>query len=236
MTKRYHSNSYNDYLFNGSFLRRYFHLSRFYWLQKTIIRNKIKYKNILELGCGDGKTLDFIPKNVFNYCGLDANWNNSLDSAKKKYEGMKNIKFDEVKNIKDITLDSDEFFDLIISMETLEHIHPKHVCNYLQKLSQHSKGYFLITVPNEKGIFFLLKRLAKFKSDSYQYTFTELINIVLGKTNKVNRSQHKGFDYDHMIYDIKKFFRIEKVEGAPFGKFLPLFLCFNICIIARSYE
>ena len=71
-----------------------------------------------------------------------------------------------------------------------------------------------------------------FKNRPY---FIELINVFLGRTNKINRNQHKGFDYDHMIYDIKKFFRIVKIEGRPFGPFLPLFLCFNICIIAKSY-
>ena len=38
-------------------------------------------------------------------------------------------------------------------METFEHIPPELVCPYLKKLAKHLDGHFVITVPNEKGIF-----------------------------------------------------------------------------------
>ena len=46
-------------------------------------------------------------------------------------------------------------------MEMLEHILPKMVDGYLQKIAQYLNGHFFITLPNEKGIFFLTKWLAK---------------------------------------------------------------------------
>ena len=233
MKKIFCSNSYNNLLFNGSRLRRFIHLSRFYWLRNTIKKYNIKFKNVLEIGCGDGKTIEFLPLKNFNYYGLDANWNNSLNFAKEHYSNKKNIKFDEVLNAKDIKIAEGKYYDLVICMETLEHISPDQVCLYLEKIAQHCKGYFLITVPNEKGLFFLLKRIIKLNSDNYKYNLKEILQITLGKTNKVKRFQHKGFDYDHLIYDIKKYFKIVKVEGNPMGKFFPIFLCFNICIIAK---
>ena len=234
MKKVFSSNKYNNVLFNSSRLRRFIHLSRFYWLKNVIKKYRIEFKNILEIGCGDGKTIEFLPSDKFNYYGLDANWDNSLDLARENYLNNSNVKFDQINNADQIKIDQSQFYDLVICMETLEHIPPNHVCHYLEKISNHCKGYFLITVPNEKGIFFLLKRIIKFNSDSYKYNLREIINIFFGRTNYVDRFQHKAFDYDQIIYDIKKFFKIIKVEGNPFGKFLPKFLCFNICIIAKK--
>ena len=43
----------------------------------------IKTEKILEIGCGDAKSLEFLnPKPVF-YVGIDANWEGLLDIAKK---------------------------------------------------------------------------------------------------------------------------------------------------------
>lgn len=236
MKKRFITNSYNDLLFNGSLLRRFIHLSRFFWIKEIISKYQIKFSNVLELGCGDGKTLEFLSKENFGYYGLDANWNGGLDNAKEKYLNNKNINFEEIKSSKDISFNSKDLFDLFICMETLEHIPPADVCNYLEKISKFCSGYLLFTVPNEKGIFFLLKRIIKLNSDNYQYNLKEIINITLGRTNSVKRFQHKGFDYENIIYDINKFFRIIKVEGSPLGRFFPKSLCFNICIIAKVNE
>ena len=236
MKKRFLSNRYNDFLFNNYGLRRFIHLSRFYWLRNTIIRRKIKYKNILELGCGDGKTIHFIPKSEYYYYGLDANWEGTLDAAKKQFDNNEKIKFKEIASYKDITIDKKNLYDLVICMETLEHIPPDEICHYLEKLSELSNGYVLITIPNEKGIFFLLKRIFKVNSGIEKYNLKEIFKLTFGKTNSVDRHQHKGFDYDHMIYDIRKYFKIVKIEGIPFRNILPKFLCFNICITAQSIK
>lgn len=235
MKKFFTSNSYNNALFNRSFFRRRIHLSRFYWVKNAIIKNGFKFQNILEFGCGDGKLINFLPSGYSNYYGLDCNWEGTLDDAKDKYKNAKNIEFTEINDYKDIVINGKKY-DLVICMETLEHIFPELLCIYLMKLAQLTKGYILITVPNEKGIFFLLKRLLKAKLSHDKYTLMETLNIALGKTNNVERNHHKGFDYDHLIYDLKKFFEIVKVEGAPFGRFIPRFLCFNICIIAKPLD
>ena len=133
---------------------------------------------------------------------------------------LQKAEFPEDINLKDIE------FQLGICMETFEHIPPNLICPYLNKLSKLINGYFLITVPNEKGLFFLLKRILKPKDEGgdYQYSLKDIINLTLGRTNYVERNQHKGFDYHHLIYDIKKYFEIISIDGYSNFKFLPKFL------------
>ena len=93
-------------------------------------------------------------------------------------------------------------------------------------------------MPNEKGIFFLLKRLLKPKHnkniDNLDFSIWDIINLTLGRTNYVKRSVHKGFDYDHLIYDIRKYFDVVSIQGYSFFNFMPKFLSFGVGIIAVS--
>ena len=143
----------------------------------------------------------------------------------------------ETFTLQQIYQDGKEKYDLGICMETFEHIPPEMVCDYLKKLSKLIDGHLLITVPNEKGIFFILKRLLKPSKDengAYEFSLKDYINLILGKTNYVERKEHKGFDYDHLIYDVRKFFNIVRIEGYPRYWFLPLALSFGAGIVAKT--
>ena len=228
--------SYSERLFSKkNFIRYFFHTSRFLWLNKKINKLNIKYLKVIELGCFDGRALDYLPTTPIKYDGFDMNWEGGLDKANhRKREG---ITFNYAALPKDLPSSEKPKYELGICMETFEHIPPKLVCPYLEKLSQLINGYLLITVPNEKGVFFLLKRLLKPKQDelgAYKFNFKEYIHILFGRTNMVERNEHKGFDYDHLIYDIRKYFDIVEVDGYPKYFFIPLFLSFGAGIVAKS--
>lgn len=226
--------TYNERLFKPKSIRKFLHLARYKWVKKQLLKHQIKYQKVIELGCYDGRVLEYLPKKPQIYKGFDANWENGLDLAKKKFIEEKNYYFYEAKNPNDIQLEKNEIFELAFSLETLEHIPEKLLCPYLEKISKHLNGYYLITVPNEKGPFFIIKRLLKPKDDRYKYTLKDYINLLFGKTNSIEREDHKGFNYDHLIYDLKKYFDIFEVQGHPLGSFLPKFLCFGIGIIAKT--
>ena len=132
-------------------------------------------------------------------------------------------------------LNQDQVFTLAVAMETLEHIPPCMVDRYLCKIAEHLKGYFIITVPNEKGLVFFSKWLTKklLVGDAKDYSFSEVVNATIGRMDLVSRKEHKGFDYQALIKEIKQYFQIVKVSGHPFS-FLPYSLCFGIGIIAKS--
>ena len=226
---------YNERLFSRGF-RGWIHTARFRWVRQKLSQNELSTNHVLELGCFDGKVLEYIEDSPALYMGFDANWENGLDIAKQKYRDKQNYIFRMAQTQDDMDLGADDVFDLAISMETLEHIDDeKTVCDYLEKISCHLDGYFLITVPTEKGIVFTLKYLLNkiVSRDAERYTFKEFINASLGRTKRVMRLQHNGFDYENLVGVVGRYFDIVEISGHPFS-FLPVPLCFGVGIVARS--
>lgn len=227
--------NYNERLFSGG-LRSKLHYARFHWFSHQINKYNCVIDSILELGCFDGKLIDFLPRKPLRYVGFDANWEGGLDIARAKWVDAPNLSFIQVSSPEEMHLTSSDIFNLAVSMETLEHIPPKMVDDYLRKIAQHLRGYFFITVPNEKGIVFLGKWISKkiLSNDDQNYTLSELINATLGRMDLVARREHKGFDYMTLIENIKKYFDIIDISGHPNLGFFPPSLCFGIGIIAKS--
>lgn len=225
---------YNDRLFSGG-IRSKLHFARFRWFLSEVTRRNCLTESILELGCFDGKLIDFIPNKPSRYIGFDANWEGGLDIAKAKWTDAPNFFFFQASSPDEMNLTSIDVFNIAVAMETLEHVPPQMVDGYLQKIAQHLRGYFFITIPNEKGIILLVKWLAKkiLSKDAEHYTFSELVNATLGRMDLVDRREHKGFDYEALIKNIEKYFDVIDVSGHPLG-FLPRSLCFGIGIVAKS--
>jgi cyclopropane fatty-acyl-phospholipid synthase-like methyltransferase len=188
---------------------------------------------VLELGCFDGKLLDYFPVKPDKYLGFDANWEGGLDLGKARWAEYQNFEFVAATSPAEMRISAGEKFDLCVSMETLEHVPPEMVEGYLDKLSLHLDGYLFVTVPNEKGVLFLLKWLGKamLTGGNEHYTLKELCFATFGKLHKVERREHKGFDYDELIRLIADRFEIIEVSGHPF-RLLPKALCFGIGIVA----
>jgi 2-polyprenyl-3-methyl-5-hydroxy-6-metoxy-1,4-benzoquinol methylase len=230
------NDSYNERLFSGGF-RKYLHLSRYYWLQRELICLKCACDSVIEIGCFDGKLIEFLPGDVKRYCGYDANWEGGLDIALEKWKQFPQYEFRKAISPKDMALTDADWFDIAVIMETLEHLALELVDGYLRKVGGHLRQYIFITVPNEKGIVFLSKWLVKaiFYKDARQYSFVELMYATLGRMEKVKRREHKGFDYSALIREVEKYYDIIDVSGIPFG-FLPPSLNYGVGIVARVKE
>lgn len=226
---------YNERLFSGGGLRSKLHFARFQWLSFEITRLKCATNSVLELGCFDGKLLDFLSSSPSRYVGFDANWEGGLDIAKERWGKAENCTFFRASSPEEMHLNSNDVFNIAVAMETLEHVPPEMVDGYLRKIAQHLDGYLFVTVPNEKGFVFLAKWIVKkiFSKDAEDYSLAELINATLGRMERVARREHKGFDYQSLVKDIGKYFNVIDVSGHPLG-FLPPSLCFGIGIVAKS--
>jgi len=229
--------SYNERLFRNKGLISKVHFSRYYWLKEKVGKYCPDANAVIELGCYDGKALDFLPKKPSAYCGYDANWEDSLAIAEKKWQREKNFHFIFCDNPQQLNPNGDTF-DISICMETLEHV-PGMEQGYISRLAAATKKYAFITVPNEKGIIFVLKHLSKKilnKPESDRYTFKEFFNAFLGRMDKVKRSEicsHKGFDYDQLLKTLSLYFDIIEVKGMPL-KFLPASLNYTIGIVLKK--
>ncbi len=226
---------YNDRLFTKG-IRGKLHSARFEWLVKSLSRLGCEPETVLELGCFDGKVIDYLPKKPTRYLGLDANWEGGLDIGKERWKNEKNYVFKYCTAPEDMEI-AGEKYDISICMETLEHVPPQFVASYLEKLAEATKEYLFVTVPNEIGIVFFFKHIVKYllRGDTYNYTLNEFINETLGNTEKVQRKTHKGFNYNDLVTTISDYFEIIEVSGHPLT-FAPPSLNFGVGIIGKRKQ
>lgn len=226
--------SYNERLF-GRGIRKKLHLGRYLWVSKEVNNLESKVSSVFELGCFDGKLIDWLQENNIRYLGADANWEGGIDLAKRKYANSSgDYSFLESQSVDTLPRMNSEF-DVSVCMETLEHIAPELVDDYLERLSLITRDSVFITVPNEVGIVFFAKTIVKFfLGGSRNYTLKEFFYHCIGLTEKVTlpkgKGGHKGFGYHPFIDQVSTHFKIVKVEGIPFS-FLPPFLNFGVGIV-----
>jgi SAM-dependent methyltransferase len=223
------TNGYNARLFSGGF-RRWYHLLRFHWLRQESA-SLMPPLRVIELGCFDGRSIDYLPP-LDRYVGIDANWDGGLDDARRRLADRRDVTLVESRSPDVFDGLADKSFNLAISLETLEHIDPAMLDDYLKGLARVLDGRLLVSVPNEIGAFFLAKYLVKgaIHRDNDVYRPGEVWNAFLGRTEKVERREHKGFNYRHLVKQLAQYFEIVAVDGVP-G---PKWLSGTIGIIART--
>lgn len=222
-------------LFEQRGLRSLYHNARFRWLAAKLERVPGPLR-IIEFGCCDGRALDYIdPQRVEHYVGLDANWGNGLDEARKKFADRTNLKFVEATDPRAIDAYADGSFNVAFSLETIEHIPPPSVAPLLDQLARVTQGELFISVPVEFGPVFLAKHVGKAirYGGNQPYRLSEVINAALGRTSRVARHEHKGFDYRALARDVERRFDLVEVEGLPL-RWLPPSLSLTAGFAARS--
>lgn len=141
-----------------------------------------------------------------------------MNAAGNKYESNNNYRFKKCTTPTEMESVLDGMtYDISICMETLEHIPPHDVDGYLRELSRATRQVVFITVPNEIGIIFLVRCLARayLRDSGIGYSVREFLYQVCGLTNKVPRHDHKGFNYHKLIEEIENHFHIVRIEGIP---------------------
>ena len=211
--------AYNERLFNKQTIRGKLHFARYYWLKQKIEKYCPRISSVVELGCFDGKTIDFLPATVLHFHGYDANWENGLDTAIENYKDQSKYQFyicDRLEHFKPRL----EEYDISICMETLEHLPLKELELYIKKLHESTKDYCFVTVPNEKGVVLLGKYFIKkffLHHVPEQYSNRDLFNGFMGRMDKIKRNEgmHKGFDYAELLKVLEKYFTVVEVNGVP---------------------
>lgn len=225
---------YNERLFSGG-LRGRLHGSRFLWLRESLQRVGAPCRRVLELGCFDGRALSYLPRAPEAYLGLDANWEGGLDSGRARWQSDATVRFELCATPEQLSAAvTGRQFDTALSLETLEHIPPASLPSTIEEIASVTTGYFLVTVPNEKGPVFLAKYVVKrLFGDYFRYRPIEIWGALIGRMDLVERDDHKGFDYDEVIRLIGTYFDIVEVSGYPFRR-APKWANFGIGIIAKA--
>ena len=151
---------YNERLFRSGF-RKWLHEARFLWASRVFEKYNPDISCVAELGCFDGRALQYIPTPKL-YFGFDADWEGGLAAAQKNYYGYSDYFFKKC-----VTPDqfecNNENVTCSICLETLEHIPASLLDGYINKIdsSMTDGGFFIVSVPNEKGVVFFFKHLIK---------------------------------------------------------------------------
>jgi hypothetical protein len=213
--------SYNERLFGGGF-RKWLHEARFHWLQHKCRSLHVNTASVLEIGCFDARSIRYLPTKPTRYFGFDANWEGGLDLARKTWRNEKQYYFVTTKTSEEVKISGGKV-SLALSLETIEHIPPEFVNGYLQRVAKLLDGVFIVTVPNEKGIIFLGKYLVKklVVGGASEYSAEEVVNATLGRMDRVERNDHKGFDWEQLLGQLREYFDVKEVEGVQFP-WLPL--------------
>jgi hypothetical protein len=230
--------TYNERLFDGKSFRSKLHYARYEWVNAWINKWKLEPYSMLELGCYDGKTIDFLSNKPTIYAGYDANWEGGLDIAKTKWKNQTAYSFHTCEKPNDFSNDH-LLYDISVCLETLEHIPAVDLEAYIKLLSIKTTKYCLISVPNEKGpvLFFkhIIKSLTQSKTQTEAYSIKELLYGSIGRLDKVERRDcgHKGFDYDVLGKLLAKYFIVLKKEAIPYSA-IPHALGFNIGFVLKK--
>jgi Methyltransferase domain len=228
---------YNERLFRQGF-RKKFHEARFHWLRRQFINRKIQAGTVLELGCFDGRSIDYLPFEPLVYFGYDANWEQGLDIARVKWQQQKQFSFIESKKAADFN-PSKNHFDFAICLETLEHLPEEDLHLYLQKFQQCTNKLLFVTVPIELGLLALMKYGYKkiFLAIDEPYSGLELWHMLRANLHKVKPVPlgHKGFDYRRLKKILQQYFHIEKETTIPFSP-LPAVLNSSCAWVLRPIQ
>jgi cyclopropane fatty-acyl-phospholipid synthase-like methyltransferase len=184
----------------------------------------------VELGCFDGRAVGFLPRELTRYVGYDANWEGGLDQAIATFSGRPAFEFRRVTGPKD--LEQTERFDAGICLETFEHLPVAQVDTFIDWLANVVTDKLFVTIPNEKHVAFLGKySYHRWKGGGQRFSPTEVVGSLVGKMEWVQRSDHKGFDYQHLVRQVSRRFRVEEVVGLPV-RALPHIVSPTIALVA----
>lgn len=127
---------HNNYYLLGSYPDE-----RYHWTVQTFLYN-VNGKRCLDVGCGDGKLLELLQGGGNEVYGVDASIS-AVQECKKK--GIRTLLLDM--NHERLPF-SDDYFDICICLETLEHLtNPYHAIMEIRRVLKEN-GIFIVSVPN----------------------------------------------------------------------------------------
>ena len=222
------------------------HARRFEWLKSKIACLGKSDISVLELGCNDARSVEYIPVPIRRYLGLDAGWRSGwengkaygLESAQARFRDRPHFELRRSERCEDLERVPGKF-DVAIVLETFEYLDPSKLEAYVSVLSEKliDGGAILATMPNEKGMPLLVKALGSRLSGVPRsgYTPAQFWNALIGRLDRVPRATRgrRGFDYQKMSEIIWRYLPhgyLESVEPAN----APLWLSLNVGLVARK--
>jgi len=224
------------------FITRWLHNSRYSNLKKIVkktCKELNKSINIIDIGCGPSKAFQVISElNIeFKYIGIEIR-KDFYQLSLERYGENDNFSIinDNVENC------FDEFIkaDLIIGLESFEHIKEGIVFKMLEAISKSSFKYLYVTVPNELGIALLIKNIGSYimgYQRSKDYSLIETIYATTYNLDKIKRvyDDHKCFDWRWLAHSLRLNVDIIEKTTSP-SNLIPTFISPSIGFICKKKD
>jgi len=181
---------YKPKIASENLIESLFHLHR-YLIASRFVKNKI----VLDAASGEGYGSFILSKNARKVFGVDIDEKTILE-AKKKYKNEK-IYFLNA-NVTNLPF-TENFFDVIISFETIEHLSKEDGIKFLEQIKKILKkdGILILSTPNkERTLFSSYKNIYHI----YEYYESEIVEI-LKKYFKNVKIYNQEINLFSLIYD-----------------------------------
>lgn len=181
---------------------------------------------VIDIGCAHAKSFGVLnEKFKIDYTGIEV-YKDGVEAAQERYGTYHNFKIiknrveEEFKHFKDA--------DVILALETLEHIPEDHVVRIIEAIAKTNPQSFICSVPVEIGPAVWFKNIASFAtgySRHKEYTWKETFWAGLVKLDNIppHGTGHKGFDWHWLAQTIRHNMKIRKIRKSPFKMLPPSF-------------
>lgn len=175
---------------------------------------------ILDIGCGSAPAFGLLdPLFAIDYVGVEMRQKHCA-VARQRFGNRPN--FRAVRNIIGNCLPLIDDCDLVIALETLEHIPEDEVAVLIEHIGRAEIDGFYCTVPNEVGPAIAIKNLGS-ALIGYQrhreYSWRDTFHSATYRLDKVapHGTGHKGFDWRALQRMIAAHLDIQAVHRSPYG-------------------
>ena len=224
---------------NLNFVTRLLHSTRYKNLKEILqkLSKETPRIKIVDVGCGDCTSYKVISELGldFEFFGVELA-EGFVEIAEKRYG--KNPNFSIVCDSIENRFEAFDNADIVIGLETFEHIPDPIVVRILEAIGKSNCKYLYITVPNEIGPILLIKNVGSFLMGyrRYQeYTWKETLALTFYDLDAVERHTvwHKGFDWRWLAHTIRQNLKITRMTKSP-TNLIPKFLSPSIGFVCRN--
>ncbi|MDJ0629074.1 MAG: class I SAM-dependent methyltransferase [Rhodobacter sp.] len=208
-------------------ITRFLHATRFRYLERIVRDLTPRFGSklrVLDIGCGPCRSYRLMTewRDDIDYTGVELR-EDFCALAAERYGGRNNFRLHRA----DIAekLDLIDGFDLVIGLETFEHIPEHKVVRVVEAIGRSDFQKLFITVPNEIGPAVAIKNTGSALMGYIrhrQYTWTETFYASICELDRVrpHGTEHIGFDWRWLAQTLRHNVRIVKKYRFPF-QFVP---------------
>jgi hypothetical protein len=194
-----------------------------------------KRLRVVEIGCATAKLFSILNERFeIDYTGIDID-TDFVEIARSRYAHNPNFRL--VHGSAENSLADLKNADIVVALETFEHIPEHHVVRIVEAVAASRPGLFVCSVPVEIGPAVWLKNVGSLVSGYMrhkEYRWVETFWAGLYQLDRLppHGTGHKGFDWRWLAQTVRHNMKIIRIHHLPFG-FLPAAFVFSVFVVAE---